>query len=176
VSDISNVTSRFISYVTNTISSRLSSITRYPPSTIKINNLVNTALKLVPDSLHIPGTNVTLEGGVEDHFHSTKGGYVSIPLDLWFQEDNHPLQSANDAHFSQYSATDDELQLYLSEYMLESLINVAYYYNNSDGLDSILKLPPINLKSLPVPLYSTEIGFLLIGTSFNKDFGLGKEC
>ena len=60
--------------------------------------------------------------------------------------------------------------------MLESLINVVYYYNNSDGIDSMLKLPPINLKTLPVPLYSTELALFLIGTSFSKDFGMGKEC
>ena len=176
VSDISNVTSRLITYITNTITSRLNSISRYPPSTIKINKLVNSVLKLVPDQFHIPGTNVTLEGGIDDHLHSTKKGYIMIPLDLWLQEDNHPLNITNDAHFSNYEATTDELQLYLSEYLIESLINVVYYYNNSDGIDSILKLPPINLKNLPVPLYSTEIGILLIGTSFMKDFGLGKEC
>lgn len=83
VSDISNVTSRLITYVTNTITSRLSSISRYPPSTIKINKLINSILKLVPDSFHIPDTNVTLEGGIDDHLHSTKNGYISIPLDLW---------------------------------------------------------------------------------------------
>jgi hypothetical protein len=43
-------------------------------------------------------------------------------------------------------------------------------------MDSILKLPPINLKTLPIPLYSTELELFLIGTSFNKDFGMGKEC
>jgi len=119
---------------------------------------------------------VTVEGGIDDHLHSTKNGYIMIPLDLWLQEDNHPLSTANDAHFSQYTATDDEVQLYLSEYLIESLVNVVYYYNNSAGIDSILKLPPINLKNLPVPLYSTELGIFLIGTSFSKDFGMGKEC
>jgi len=108
VSDISNVTSRFVSYATNTILSRLNSISRYPPSTIKVNNLVNSVLKLIPDTFHVPGTNVTLEGGIDDHLHSTKGGYIMIPLDLWLQEDNHPLAEPNNAHFSQYSATDDE--------------------------------------------------------------------
>lgn len=83
VSDISNVTSRLISYVTNTITSRLNSISRYPPSIIKINKLLNNILKLIPDSNHIPGTNVTLEGGIDDHLHSTKNGYISVPLDLW---------------------------------------------------------------------------------------------
>lgn len=176
ISDISNVTSRLITYVTNTITSRLSSISRYPPSTKKLNNLINSVLRIIPDSFHIPGSNVTLEGGIDDHLHSTKHGFIMIPLDLWLQEDNHPLAVKNDAHFSQYTATDDEIQLYLSEYLLESLINVAYYYNNTDGTDSILKLPPINLKALPIPLYSTEIGLLLIGTSFMNEFGLGKEC
>jgi len=64
VSDLSNVTSRLITFVTNTITSRLDSISRYGPSTVKANNLINTALKLIPDELHIPGTNVTLEGGI----------------------------------------------------------------------------------------------------------------
>jgi len=40
----------------------------------------------------------------------------------------------------------------------------------------MLKLPAISLSSLPAPLTSTEIGILLIGTSFLSDFGLGKEC
>ena len=40
----------------------------------------------------------------------------------------------------------------------------------------MLKLPAINLNTLPIPLTSTEIGFLLIGTSFTSTYGLGKEC
>jgi len=40
----------------------------------------------------------------------------------------------------------------------------------------MLELPAISLSSLPVAITSTEIALLLIGTSFFKDFGLGKEC
>lgn len=83
VSDFSNVTSRLISYITNTITSRLSSISRYPPALKKVNKLLNTGLSLIPDTLHVPGTNITLEGGIDDHLHSTKNGYVMVPLDLW---------------------------------------------------------------------------------------------
>ena len=83
VSDISNVTTRFISSATNTITSRLSPISRYPPSTLKINNLVNSLLRIIPDEIHIPKTNVTIEGGIDDHLHSTKNGYIMIPLDVW---------------------------------------------------------------------------------------------
>jgi hypothetical protein len=174
VSDLSNVTSRFISFVTNTITSRLSSISRYPPALVKANNLLNAALRLIPDELHIPKTNVSIEGGIDDHLHSTKNGYVMLPLDLWLNETLHPLNITNDAHFEQHNITDDEIQLYLSEYLIESVVNVAYYYNNSDGTDSILKLPPISLSNLSIT--STEIGIFLIGTSFTSKFGLGKEC
>lgn len=83
VSDFSNVTSRFLTYGLNTIGSRLNSISRYPPSTKKVNKLVNTVLKLIPDTFHIPKTNITVEGGIDDHIHSTKNGYLMIPLDVW---------------------------------------------------------------------------------------------
>ena len=50
----------------------------------------------------------------------------------------------------------------MSEYILESVVNVAYFYNNSDGTDTkILKLPPVALSSLPVPVSTTEINILL---------------
>lgn len=83
VSDFSNVTSRLFSYITNTVTSRLSSISRYPPALAKTGKLLNSALRLIPDQFGIPGTNITVEGGIDDHLHSTKNGYVMIPLDLW---------------------------------------------------------------------------------------------
>jgi hypothetical protein len=109
VSDFSNVTSRLLSYITNTITSRLSSISRYPPALKKVGKLLNTGLAMIPDVIHIKDTNVTIEGGIDDHLHSTKNGYVMVPLDLWLQEDNHPLNLTNNANFSEVEITDAEI-------------------------------------------------------------------
>lgn len=51
---------------------------------------------------------------------------------------------------------------------MESLVKVVYYYNNSDGTNSMLKLPAINLKSLPVPLYAGALDVLLFNANFTK--------
>ena len=61
--------------------------------------------------------------------------------------------------------------MYLSEFLLESMVKVAYYYNNSDGTNSILKLPAINLKSLPLPLYAGALDVLLFNEKFTQAFG-----
>ena len=69
------------------------------------------------------------------------------------------------------------MQLYLSEYILESVVNVAYYYNNSDGEDTkILKLPPVPLSSLPIPVDTTGLNIILLFAMSRHGFPDGNQC
>lgn len=66
--------------------------------------------------------------------------------------------------------------MFLSEYLIESGINALYFYNNSDGNDSILKLGPISMDNLPGKPGTTAVCGALLFTSCFSKFGMGNEC
>jgi len=66
----------------------------------KIENIVNTLISLIPDEIDIPGTDIYLQGGLTQEFHSVKNEYVSLPLDLTLQSERYPLDTPNLANFS----------------------------------------------------------------------------
>ena len=81
VSDISDVASRFLTYVGNVLRGRLVSIVGYAgPS--KINPLINKVLELIPDEKNIPGTDLYIEGGISNNFTVKEHDYILIPLDM----------------------------------------------------------------------------------------------
>ena len=84
LSDMGNVISRGLSYGGNTLVSRLVSIIKYRPPAAKLTKIVNALFRQIPDAFDIPGTNITVEGGIDAHAHSTRHGYLMLPLDLWF--------------------------------------------------------------------------------------------
>jgi hypothetical protein len=84
VSDMSDVFTRFITYVGNVLRSRLVSIVKYAgPS--RINPLVNKILELIPDEKNIPGTQLYIEGGISDNFTIKADDYIKVPLDMTLQ-------------------------------------------------------------------------------------------
>lgn len=63
LADIPDIMGRFISFTGNVLRSRLMSIIKYlGPSGWQ--NGINKVLSLIPDQIHIPFTNLTMEGGL----------------------------------------------------------------------------------------------------------------
>ena len=127
-SDLSDVVSRLVTFLGNVIRGRLVSLTHYSKTRPKLNNLVNTLLTLIPDEIDIPGTAIYTEGGISDKFHIEEHKYIMIPLDFSIQSHSHPMDEIkNTAQFGPFSEAGYEIQLYLSDYLVESLIWALYY-------------------------------------------------
>jgi hypothetical protein len=81
ISDISDVASRFITYIGNILRGRFTSIIGYAGPE-RINPLVNKVLELIPDEKNIIGTQLYVEGGISDNFVTKEHDYIEIPLDM----------------------------------------------------------------------------------------------
>jgi hypothetical protein len=81
VSDISDVATRFLTYVGNVLRGRLVSIVAYAGPD-RINPTVNEILHLIPDEKNIPGTDLYVEGGLSDNATIKDHDYLEIPLDM----------------------------------------------------------------------------------------------
>ena len=81
VSDISDVASRFLTYVGNVLRGRITSIVAYAGPE-RINPTVNKILELIPDEKNIPGTQLYVEGGISNNFVVKEHDYLMIPLDM----------------------------------------------------------------------------------------------
>ena len=65
--------------------------------------------------------------------------------------------------------------MYLSEYIIESVVNVGYYYNNSDGTNTkLFKLPPVDLS--PFLIYTTELDAATLLALSTHGFPDGNKC
>lgn len=93
ISDISDVTSRLITYVGNVLGRRLTSIVKYVGPN-KIANVINSLLYIIPDEVDIPTTDLYIEGGLSNEFEIKKA-YMSIPFDLSLQSKKHRLNMTN---------------------------------------------------------------------------------
>ena len=129
VSDLSEVASSLITFVGNILRTRLISISHYLQDTdpTKIQNLVNSLLGQIPDVFYL-GENMYLEGGIHNNPYVKPADFLEINLDLSLQDDRHPLKDLNQANFSGTTSQDQyQLQLYLSEYLIQSVITTLYW-------------------------------------------------
>jgi hypothetical protein len=101
VSDISDVSTRFITFVGNVIRSRLVSVLAYAGPE-RINPMVNKILAMIPDEKNIPGTQLYLEGGIADNFTITESGYMLLPLDISLQNYSVAFNRTNNVSFGPY--------------------------------------------------------------------------
>jgi hypothetical protein len=101
VSDISDASTRFITYVGNVIRSRIVSALAYSGPE-RINPTVNTILAMIPDEKNIPGTQLYLEGGIADNFTITEKGYMLLPLDISLQNYSVAFNRTNNVSFGPY--------------------------------------------------------------------------
>ena len=161
ISDSTDVVSRFLTFGGNVIRDRLSSISYYPASLVKLNKLMNGLLELIPDEIDIPGTDLYLEGGLQDKFKIKKETYMTIPLDLSLQNHKYPYEPENTADFGDFVQNDYQLQLYLSDYLVRSGVWSLYY-------EDMLKL-----NGLELPISSTDIDIVLVGQMSRNGFANG---
>ena len=82
ISDTSDVVSRFLTFAGNIIRDRLVSLTHYGRTLKKVNSLINAVIDIIPEELHIPGTDLYLSGGLAHNFKIKKNSYIMLPLDV----------------------------------------------------------------------------------------------
>lgn len=120
---------------------RLESITRYiqNKSPERIQNIINTVLENIPEVIYLTD-EVYLDGGIYKSPHVEPEDYVELSFDFSLQDDKFVLEDANIANFSEaVSDKNYQMQLYTSEYLLQSVLAAAYH---SGGL----VFPPITFE------------------------------
>jgi hypothetical protein len=151
ISDISDVASRFLTYVGNVLRGRLTSIVAYTgPS--RINPMINKVLEMIPDEKNIPGTQLYVEGGISDNFIVKEHDYIEIPLDMTLQNYSVEFNRTNDVNFGPYIDRGYQMQLYLSDYLFYSVINSLYY-------------PGMYIANQSLPITTSDLDLVLL---FNK--------
>lgn len=164
-SDISDVFSRLVTFLGNVLRGRLQSLSQYHKTKPKLNNLVNLLLSMIPDEIDIPGTSIYTEGGISDKFHIEAGKYMIIPLDLSIQSHSYPMSEINNtAVFGPFAETGYEMQLYLSDYFVESLLWALYYEDL------------IQLHNLPIDINTSELNIVFLGKLTRHGFSVGMPC
>ena len=173
ISDIADVGSRFLTFCGNTIRSRIVSIIKYlGPKPTKLNKVINTLLRLIPDEIDIPGTDLVIDGGISRKFEIVKDKYMLLPLDISLQQKDKPLNYTNTADFKGGVDVHEDFQLcmYLTGYLLDDALVLAYRYNL------------IKAELEPVPgLTTTVLNPILLLRGFFKGikhygFELGMPC
>jgi hypothetical protein len=106
ISDTTDVLSRFLTYGSNVIGNRLSSISHYGKALDKFNKLINGLLELIPDEIDLPKSDLYLEGGLASNFKIKENTYMLIPLDLSLQNHKFPFDGHNGAVFGDYIQED----------------------------------------------------------------------
>lgn len=164
ISDTSDVISRFLTFGGNVIRDRLVSLSHYDRALQKLNNFINAVIDVLPDELHFPGSNLYLEGGLAKNFKIKQNTYILIPLDASLQNEEHPYILPNLAVFGDYVQNDYQLQIFLSEFILESGISSLFY-------DNLLQV-----KGLHIPIGTTQLDIALLGALSTHGFAHGQNC
>lgn len=131
---------------------------------MKLNNVVNGIIDVVPDEINIPGSDLYLEGGLARNFRVKKDTYILAPFDISLQSKKHPYNAPNNAVFGDYVQEDYQLQIFLSEYLLESGLHALF-------LDGLLRL-----NGLSVPIDTTALDIVLLGKLTRNGWAYGQKC
>lgn len=92
----------------------------------------------MPDKIPL-GEHLYLEGGLHSSPYVKPADFLQLDLDLSLQDDRYPLEDVNLANFSEAASLGAyQLQLYISEYFLQSVITSLYW-------DNYFVLSPITL-------------------------------
>lgn len=162
VSDMSNVISRLVTFVSNVALGRLSSISKFERTTPKLNNLINEIIGLIPDEIDIPGTQLYIEGGLNDKLVVKKKEWMKLSMDVSVHDKAFPMTNfTNTANFGPPTQNGYDLETYMSDYFLESFMWAAYY----QGL--------LNIQGLPIPITTTELDIPLLGQLSRHGFSWG---
>jgi hypothetical protein len=114
ISDMGDVVGRFLSYVLNTVRSRLVSILKYVGSDTlgqTLTPLVNQILLTLSQTDEIKlFDDLYLQGGISREFEIVKGEHVKLPLDISIIQENVPFVYKNEADLASVKI-DDKWQL-----------------------------------------------------------------
>lgn len=103
--------------------------------------MVNFVLSLIPNEIPL-GENIEVHGGLHQDPYVEPNEYLELIFDISIEDKQHPLTDLNLANFTNTEYQKDyQLQLYVSEYLLQSAISVAFYAD-------ILRLGPVVLPDL----------------------------
>jgi hypothetical protein len=168
INDMSDLGSKYATTFTNVVNKRLQHFSRNRNALFKANNLINAFSRIIPYEIPIPMTNVTMIGGLESNLVVKKDGYIFAALDIDFNETNRPLKINNTAQFVQEPITKDEVQIYLSQYLVNNVINAGYYFNNSDGKTPWINVGPVDVAKFGLKT-STLNALFMARLSFSFD-------
>mmetsp|Transcript_8438 Transcript_8438/g.14140 ORF Transcript_8438/g.14140 Transcript_8438/m.14140 type:complete len:475 (-) Transcript_8438:251-1675(-) len=149
VSDMSDVTARFITFIGNIIRNRLVSINKYLGAD-NISDMLNTLIAQIPDEIDVPGSDIAIVGGVSDAIHIKKFDYIEIPMDLALQNNSRVMNTSNNVNFAEHEFQGFQIELYLSDYFFRSVIQSFYS-------------PGMKLISTDLPFTTTTLQVLLLG-------------
>lgn len=160
INDMSDVVTRLLNFGGNTITSRLSSMSKFAPVLDKLSRLLNAFFKIIPDELFLDD-DVYITGGVDDQLHSLAGknGYLSVPLDLALHSCKYPYDMVNNAKFVDVAPDGSyQIQFYLSEYFIMTFVNVLYYDHG------------VKLDLGVLPIGTTGLDTIFLGKLLEHDF------
>lgn len=120
ISDMSYVVSGLVTFIGNVLTNRVLSISQYLGAD-NLSALANGFIRLIPDEIHLPGTDLYLEGGINDNLTITSD-YIDIPLDFSVQNKSRTTNTTNIANFADFPFQNYEVQLFLSDYLFRSMI------------------------------------------------------
>lgn len=145
MSETSDLITRVLTTFVNWVTDRLMSIQRYQKlrNFWQLNRFVNSLIQIIPDEIDLPFSNTYVQGGIAGNFriinHENRHKFLVVPMDLSYHNTEHPLGEENERVFMDSLSLDstnleqDQLTVYLSEYLLNSFFNVAFYLGFLSG-------------------------------------------
>ena len=166
ISDISNVASRLLTFGANVIRGRLCSIVKYAGKQ-RLQPLINSLVGMIPDVIDIPGTELELEGGISDDLEIKEDQYFLIPLDVSLHNKDKPYINKNNVSFGEFVDNGYQIQMYLSEYLIQSIVHALYEPNFT-----------VTNETLPSLITTTTLDFMpdLFGKLSKNGFDKGQPC
>jgi hypothetical protein len=166
ISDISNVASRLLTFGANVIRGRLCSIVKYAGKQ-RLQPLIKSLVGMIPDVIDIPGTELELEGGISDDLEIKEDQYFLIPLDVSLHNKDKPYINTNNVSFGEFVDNGFQIQMYLSEYLIQSIVHALYEPNFT-----------VTNETLPSLITTTTLDFMpdLFGKLSKNGFDKGQPC
>ena len=147
VSDLSEVIGKLSTYVGNIILRRMTSISNYINGTEKVGKIesfVNRLLGQIADETQIDD-HMWLKGLLHGNPKVEPHDYLQLEFDSYLEDDRHPNTRENTAQFDYtISSRDYQLQLFISEYIVQSALQAAFW-------QGLLELPPVVFSEYTIP-------------------------
>jgi hypothetical protein len=133
----------------------------------RLQPLINSLVGMIPDVIDIPGTELELEGGISDDLEIKEDQYFLIPLDVSLHNKDKPYINKNNVSFGEFVDNGYQIQMYLSEYLIQSIVHALYEPNFT-----------VTNETLPSLITTTTLDFMpdLFGKLSKNGFDKGQPC